>query len=753
MLSSSFLVERRFLLLLVSTFFSESEQQVKLIAILIMQDTSALKLYLQVFWHRRWAFLAVSTSVMGAMVLYTLTQTNVYESSLLLLISGREKAPQVVVENLRNETVSPDTLDNEVQVLQTFPVLSQAVKKLQKNYPDLDTVSLADNLSVKQLGKSGIVSVVYQDTDPDRLLAVLKQLGQTYMDFGLASRKSRVTDAIRFIERTLPEARRTLALKTSALEQFRRKNNLIDPTLFGTSLAKSIADVGEQERSTLVKIQESQALYQNLLRRSGMRPDKALAVASLSQDPIYADLLRQYQEAENQYSLEQLRLRSNAPQVQALRAKLDLRKQILKNQVQQILGKNANTGPRLNALQIAQVGQLLEAQNSLAVERARVSALQDTRRRLEKDFKLVPTLQRLSEELERQVKVATESVDRLSSKLGEFRIIEAQESAPWKIIQPPYTTNKPVSPNVPLNLLLGSILALLAGGIAVYLREQFDSRVYSVRHVRELLGLPIIASLPRLSQALLNQLDAPHRTLPDPDNTDLNAEATAFSEAIQYLNFNLRWISDQLGNLVVLGFTSPSAHEGKSTTIRQLSYSAQKRGLRVLLIDADLRRPTVHRALGLSNQVGLSTLLTNDLSWKRVLQRSGALHVLTAGPRPDQVVAVLDSPKLNKLMLEFRSEYDLVLVDLPPVVGTTDPLLVAPHLDGLVLVVSATQSTSKDLSVCQEALSRVQTNLLGVVCTMVEPEDMPYSAYYQDSQPQPTSIRRQLLDRFPPSRP
>jgi polysaccharide biosynthesis transport protein len=718
-----------------------------------MQDTSALKLYLQVFWRRRWAFLAASASVMGAMLLYTLTQTNVYESSLLLLISGREKAPQVVVENLRDEPASSDSLDNEVRVLQTFPVLSQAVKKLQKNYPDLDTVSLADNLSVQQLGKSGIVSVIYQDTDPDRLLVVLNQLGRTYMDFGLASRKSRVTDAIRFIERTLPEARRTLALKTSALEQFRKKNNLIDPTLFGTSLAKSLADVGEQERSTLVKIQESKALYQNLLKRSGMRPDKALAVASLNQDPIYADLLKQYQEAENQYSLEQLRLRGNAPQVQALRAKLDLRKQILKDQVQQILGKNANTGPRLNALQIAQVGQLLEAQNSLAVEQARVSALQDTRRRLEKDFKLVPTLQRLSEELERQVKVATESVDRLSSKLGEFRIIEAQESAPWKIIQPPYTTNKPVSPNLPLNLLLGGILALLAGGIAVYLREQFDSRVYGVRRVRELLGLPIIASLPRLSQTLLNQLDAPHRTLPDPDNTDLNSEATAFSEAVQYLNFNLRWICGQFGNLVVLGFTSPSAHEGKSTTIRKLSCSAQQRGLRVLLIDADLRRPTVHRALGLSNQLGLSTLLTNDLPWRRVIQRSGAIHVLTAGPKPDQVLALLDSPKLSQLMLEFRNEYDLVLVDLPPVVGTTDPLLVAPHLDGLVLVVSAAQSNSKDLLACQEALSRVQTNLLGVVCTMVEPEDMPYSAYYQDSQPQPTSIRRQLLDRFPPSRP
>jgi capsular exopolysaccharide synthesis family protein len=734
-----------------------------------MEETSALKLYLQVLWRRRWAFLLSATVVMGTMVAYTLTRPKVYESSLLLLVSGKEKVPQVVADTtLSNESDPTDSLDNEVQVLRTLPILTSAVEKLREDYPNMDASGLADALLIRQLGKSGIVSVAYQDGDPKRLIAVLNQLGKTYVNFGLNSRKSGVTSAIRLIESTLPTARSTLASRTKMLEQFRKQNNLIDPALLGSGLTKFLAELGEQERLNTVKIQENQALYQSLQQRVDLPPDQALSAASLNQDPIYTDLLKNYQDSENKYSLEQLRLGDDSPQLKSLRAKRDRSKQLLKDQVRQILGKNKIEGPRLNALQIAQVGQLLEAQNSIKVSQARAGALRSARRILEQDFQAIPSLQRRYEELDRQVKVAAENVDRLAIKLEDFKIIEAQEAAPWKVIQPPYAVGKPVSPNVPLNLLFGSVLAILVGGTSVYLREQFDNRISSVREVVKLLGLPLLGSLPRIdNKELLAQLRSSNKLLSEPDNVSLksgdkyyleqlNNEARVFSEALQYLSFNLRFICAEIGDRLVIGFTSPNFNDGKSTTIRYLSENAQERGLRVLLIDGDLRRPALHKSLNLTNQIGLSSVLTKDLPWRETIQRSGSLHVLTAGPTHSQVLPLLDSPKLLQVFLEMRDEYELVLVDLPPVVVTADPLLVAPHLDGLLIVVAANQVTTKDLLACQAALSQAQTRLLGVVGTMIKPKDIPYATYVRDlqeSQPRPTFIRKQLLDRFLPNHP
>jgi polysaccharide biosynthesis transport protein len=735
------------------------------------EETSALKLYLQLLWRGRLTFLATATIVMGIMVAYTLTRNKVYESSFLLLISGKQRAPQVVANQTLESDKSDesDSVDNKVQVLQTLPVLTQAVKKLKQDYPDMDASDIANGLIVRQLGYSGIVSVVYQDIDPERLIKVLNQLGETYVDFALSSRKSGVISAISLIERTLPEARRILGSKNKAMEQVRSQNKLIDPSLLGGSLAKSLAELGEQERSTAVKIQENQALYQNLQRRSGLLPDQALASASLSQDPIYTDLLKQYQEAENKYSLEQLRLGDEAPQLKSLRAKRDRSKQLLKDQVRQILGKNSSEGPRLNGLQITQVGQFLEAQNSLKVDQARASALRSVRRSLEQDFQAIPSLQRRYEELNRQMKLADENVQRLESKLEDFKIIEAQEATPWKVIQPPYPVGKPVSPNVPLNLLIGGVLAILAGGASVFLREQFDNRVSNVREVGNLLDLPILGSLPIIyNKALLaqlmssNKLMASNKLLPDSDNSDLRAvnnyyleklhnEALVFNEAVQYLNFTLRWASAGIGDQVVIGFTSPNSHDGKSTTVRHLSASAQERGLRVLLIDGDLRQPTLHKALNLTNQIGLSSVLAKDLSWREAIQCSGSLHVLTAGPTPSQVLPLIDSPTLQHILLEMRNEYDLVLVDLPPVLGTADPLLVAPYLDGLVIVVAVNKATTEDLLACREAINQAQTRLLGVVCNMIEPKDIPYATYSQESQSRFTSIKKQLLDHIPPN--
>ena len=707
-----------------------------------LEETSALKLYGQILWRRRWDFLATSTLVMVSMVVGTLTQPKIYESSLLLLVSSGEQTPQVVSEDkyISNEGSDPGDLATEVEVLHTTPLVSRAVEVLHRRYPELDAASVAGSLQIQQLGKSGIISVAYRDSNPERLLQVIEQLGETYVDFSLTSRKSRVTSAIKFIERTLPEAQQNLAVRSRQLENFRKKYNFIDPSALGAIMTQALSNLDEQEQTVTAALRQSEALYSNLKQRSGLLPQQAIAVASLSQDPIYLDLLKQYQDAENKYKIERLRFKDSSRTSQDLKAKRDQLKELLRNRMRQVLGKNVSLAPNqfLNQLQITQVSQLLETENNLKIQHANLAALQASRKALEKNFQKVPELQRQYDNLFREVQIASESVNRLLTKLEELRIVEAQESASWQVIQPPYPAGGPVSPNLTLNLMIGSVLALVSGGSVVYLREQLDNnRLRSLRSVREMLRIPILGVVPQTDKLLLrlNTFRSDDSLATYSTNSARRAEWSYSREAFQNLLFNLRFTgADE--PMKAVGFTSSTSGEGKSTVVRHLGLSAAELGCRVLVIDADLRQPELHLALEVPNNQGLSNILATGISWQEVVQDTAqqGLQVLTAGPIPPNPVALLDSIKMSQLMTQLHNHYDLVFVDLPPVVGSTDPLVVATHLDGLVLLVGLNQATRDHLKASLESLSHARSRLIGTVCNMTKVSEMPNSAYLRENQ-------------------
>lgn len=725
-----------------------------------LEETSVIKLYGQMFWHRRWSFLATVLLVFSSMVVYTLTRTKVYESSLLLLVNSKDQMPQVINQDPKetpSESSESGAHETEIEILSTLPLLTRTVNDLQSRYPDLDVASLDKRLKIKQVGKSDIISVTYRDTNPERLIQVLSQLGQTYVDFSLTSRKSRVTSAIKFIERTLPEAQQNLAVRSQQLEIFRKRYELSDPRSLGTNIAQSLSNLNDREQVATATLSQSQALYQNLRQRSGLLPTQALAAGSLSQDPIYLDLLKQYQEAENQYTLAGIQFKDDNPQLQNLQAKKDRLKQLLQNRMQQVLGKSVSSvsnirlfvpSAQTEALQVNQVSQLLEAENNIKVQQANIAAIQVSRKALEEKFRTVPELQRQYDSLSQEVEVSSKSVDNLLTKLEELRIVEAQESAAWQIIQPPYPVGKPVSPNIPLNLIFGSVLALLSGGSVVFLQEHLDSRLKRMSSVREMLSIPILGVIPQI-----DQLPLPLNAFPSNDRLAFLANDAArqphqfcFREAFQHLLFNLRLVSAN-SSMQAVGFTSSIFREGKSTVVQYLGSSAAERSCRVLLIDGDLRKPELHLALGVHNEQGLSNILAHGVSWQEVVQDTiqPGLQVIAAGPIPVNPVALLDSVRMGQLMTQLRNHYDLVLMDLPPINGLTDPLVVATHLDGLVLVVGLDRTTRENLKTSLESLSYNRSRFIGAVCNMVRISEMPNSAYLQDNKAKRLSNPGQLV--------
>lgn len=179
--------------------------------------------------------------------------------------------------------------------------------------------------------------------------------------------------------------------------------------------------------------------------------------------------------------------------------------------------------------------------------------------------------------------------------------------------------------------------------------------------------------------------------------------------------------------------TSGSPSEGKSTTTSNLAVTLAQQGQKVLLVDADLRKPTIHQVLQVSNKRGLSSLITKKVAIKDAVVTKtnvNGLHVLTSGPIPPNPSEMLGSSAMGELIDELLELYDIVLFDTPPILAVADALVLANYCDGAILVLRSHQTEKKNLVKAKELLHRSNVNVLGAVLNGVDSKHADYSNYY-----------------------
>ena len=195
------------------------------------------------------------------------------------------------------------------------------------------------------------------------------------------------------------------------------------------------------------------------------------------------------------------------------------------------------------------------------------------------------------------------------------------------------------------------------------------------------------------------------------------------SEAFRVLRTNLQFAGlDQPLKSVLI--TSASPGEGKSTTAANLAVTCTQSGMNVCLVDADLRRPTLHKSFRVKNWCGLTTALIGEGGLEAALQPGGldGLTLLTSGPLPPNPAEMLGSGRMVELLAELERRFDLVIVDTPPVLAVTDAAVLASRMDGVLLVVRSGQVPRQQVAQARDALAAVQARLLGVVLGAVKPE-------------------------------
>ncbi|HOA24004.1 MAG TPA: polysaccharide biosynthesis tyrosine autokinase [Aggregatilineales bacterium] len=318
-------------------------------------------------------------------------------------------------------------------------------------------------------------------------------------------------------------------------------------------------------------------------------------------------------------------------------------------------------------------------------------------------------------EIDRTIEKRQRYYDQLVDAYGDSRVTRALQSKLISVVQPASIPLRPTTHGMTLLERIGVALAAgLVGGVTLaVVLDRTDPRLFSTQQAADAVKLPIVARVPEFRSAS-------GAVVTDPRGL----------EAVRRLRTRLLSLQRKNGSKTFL-FTSAEPGEGKSTVVSSLAYTLAESNLNVLAIDADMRRPTLHKHFNLPNQVGLSSVLQRDVLVLDAVQNTGVPHldVLPSGPIPDSPAELLSDLDFVEAMLgELAGRYDFILLDTPPAIVVTDAAILAPLVDETLLVVMLSHSDKNAPAEVRALLQRMGVELAGVVVNLAD-RDASYRKY------------------------
>ena len=738
-------------------------------------DDLNLRQLLTVFRRRALVIAGVAIAVTSGIGFWSFRQEPKYESRFQLLVEpvtaeGGKLNKLAQVPGVTDVPYSVLDYDTQIQVLRSPNLMSPILQEIQKRYPEVnyDSLITSTKLKIGRFEETKILEVRYRDTDAKKVREVLHQVARGYLRYSLQERQMNLKKGIEFVDSQLPQLRQRVDKLQADLQAFRQRNELLDPESQSQQLAMRVNTIEQQQVDTQVKIRENQSLYTTLTSQLGLQPEQAIATTSLSEAPRYQQLLNQLQEIEAKIAKESARFTEESPTIVALRNQQRNLLPLLELESQKVIGTNlqqagvTNDSPSSIRNQLSQ--QLVDAANQIQVLQMRQRAIAQAERLLNQQVRQMPVVARQYTDLQRELNVATESLNRFLGVREGLQIEVAQKSLPWEIILKPEVPKFPVSPNNERNLILGAIAGLLLGTVVALMVERLDNVFHSPDELKDRTKLPLLGVIPYSKQlkeimpaaTLADKMPEPEDAIPKKGNRRQPQwyKASPFLESFRSLHTNIRFLgSDTPIHSIVISSATPG--DGKSTVSVHLAQAAAAMGQRVLLVDADLRLPQVHKVLGLENHIGLSNVIATGCTAKQAIQRLPMwdhLYVLTAGQLPPDPTRLLSSKKMLYLMEQFHAVFDLVIYDTPPVLGLADGQLLAAHTNGVVMVGGLGKT---DRSMMMQSLDRLRISnatVLGVVANGVKGYTTQsyyhYQHYYAPTESEVMKAKKLLQKRM-----
>jgi succinoglycan biosynthesis transport protein ExoP len=395
---------------------------------------------------------------------------------------------------------------------------------------------------------------------------------------------------------------------------------------------------------------------------------------------------------------------AEAPDAQQAQAIADTAGSILAAQSREIYSGTGQTTTEILAAQLAQAEQ----------------ELSEARSEYDEILAESPNDTTAIDAINQSIQLKERTYSTLLEQYESARVNEALLANSVSVVEPAYLPNQPATPRVVMNMVLGILGGLVLGVVLAFIVENLDTRIYSMDQIEAITQLPTIGRIPSskddLQIARINNGHYPQL------------------EAFRRLRTNLLMIDPGANNQVTL-VTSAQRGEGKSTVCANLAVTIAQSGRRVIVVDCDMRLPSMHKMFNVPNKRGLTSVLTKEVTLNEAILDSSfpRLQVLASGPLPPNPTELLGSPQMVTLLDQLREEYDFVLLDTPALLSVADAAVLAPYADKIIWVVSLAMTSRGDVDTVRRQLANVNVDSIEVVINRAG-DSNDYTAYSPESE-------------------
>lgn len=723
---------------------------------------------------RRWIVLmTVTTGITAIVGFWTYQQSPIYQGKFMLLVEKfEEKGKNDVNNNINiNGGISPSQLaeidyNTEIQILSSASVLLPILEEIAIKYPDIyEDINLEnlDNLTIKPLENTKIVEVTFKNKNPEKIKYVLDKIANTYLANNLEANKNNINEGLKFVRTQVPQLENQVISLQSQLQKLRQQYKFIDPQVKATELTQQLITVEQDYLATQVQLQQANSAYNNIQQQLNLSPEQAIAVSNLTQSPTYQNSLKQLQDLEVELAVQSAIFTDESPQIITLKEKRENLLKLLRKESNNILAKNFNNITDQQSIALSTPNQirtklteeLLSKANEIKMLQTKIDSLKIVLTDINKHTQKMPDITRKYTDLQRELQSNTDSLKRFLEIKEKLELEQAQKTVNWRVITPPKKPEKPIYP-IPLNnMIIGFLGGLILGTITSLIVDKLDNKIHSLTQLKNYAKQPILGEIPINKD--INYIEKIiHKALPS-FNTHTEFQPNWMSKTSEVKEYkSSHWIESFRNfytNISLIGLDSPvislvisSANpmEGKSTITLNLAQTAAAMGQKVLLIDADLRLPQLHRLLGIDNNYGLTDVLGKESDLSSVIKKISEwenLSVITAGQISLDPTPLLHSKKMQQIVKQLKQsqQFDLILFDSPSILGFSDAKIITANTNGLILVVKLGETEQNPLQQVIEQVKISHIPLLGIVANGIKYNDQGgyyrsnYHNYYQSS--------------------
>ncbi len=714
---------------------------------------------------RRWLPAALVFALTTALaVAYTLKQTEIFQAKGQVILKKTNKTSALLssATNLANgggigelDGLTGSTpINTQAEILKSLTTINAVLtelrdgkyakrperKRLDKFIKNSET--FVQQLKVSSIKGTDILEVSFQDPSPDLAKDVVEKLMEVYIRDDQTNQRREAAAARQFVNQSLPDVKAKVNDAEGKLRKFKEEYNVVDLPTESVKAVETITTLNKEITSASAQLAAETSRLEGLKSLFGGRDAQATIQSGLvSESPGLQKSLKELQDVESKLASEKTRFSDNDPSILNLKEKRQALIEVLQKRFKQsLVGENKFQGKVVelqpSGIQSNLIADFAKSEAQRTSLQKQISALVYVVDAYKQRMNAIPRLEQQQNALGREVEINRTQYKTLLSKLQEIEIAENQTLGNSRIQTHAEHPQEPISPKKAQNIAIGGFLGLFLGAATAFILDSADKRIKTSDEAKQLLpGYPILGQIPVFERA---------RPLPklnkaggrEPGQLVLTGMTTGLEgESFRMLQTNLQFLNAD-DSLKVVVVSSSQSGEGKSTIAANLALAVAELGKRVLLVDADMRKPAQHSIWRQGNYEGLSNVLSGQSDYKSAtIEIQPNLFLLTAGVVPPNPVVLIDSVQMSTLIGEWSNSYDLVIIDAPPLTVAADAAILGTQAGGLVFVLRPGVADKESVEYAQEILTQSKLKVLGMVLNAVDLDKQSrYNHYYYSSQ-------------------